>query len=92
MAQAWTGRARWGAMDRVRGPVGAVEGAWGGVARWEAAEAGPVGGLGEVVLTRHHPAAMRLPKKGYLHFLEPHTAGWAQALRGGAALRLHVQQ
>lgn len=35
----------------------------------------PLGGHGEQVSRPHSPI---VSKKGYLHFLEPHTAGWAK--------------
>ena len=85
-------RARWEAADRA-GPVGGCGRGSGGCAQWEAAEVGvlPVGGLGEVVLTRPAPQPHRL-QEGLPALPGAAHGRLGQALRGGAAaLRLHVQ-
>lgn len=78
MAQSLDGRARWEAMDRV-GPVGGCGRGVGGCC--------PVGGCGgggaggrpwRGSFDSSPPCSPIVSKKGYLHFLEPHTAGWAK--------------
>ena len=88
MAQSLDVQARWEAADRA-GLVGGCGRGLGVCAQWEAAEVGvlPVGGCGQNgaggrpwrgSFDVSPPCSPIVSKKGYLHFLEPHTAGWAK--------------